>query len=318
MKKLNFLLVSITMLLISNNAFAQSKASDSEMSRLMLTAWVPEQIEGMPSSANNMLTNKLKEVITKNGISASPFNSRFVISANITVSSKDILPGPPTMHSYTLDVTLYIGDGFEGTAFSSKTITVKGVGVNETKAYMAGIKMIKPAHPEVQAFIKEGKTKIIDYYNNNCDLIIKKAKNLEAQNQFEEAIFLLSSVPDACDECFEKSMKAVEPIYLKKIERDCKLKLQEAQTIWNAAQDIEAAEKAGAILSTIEPQTSCFTQVKALMSKIEARVKEIDAREWKYILKDQEQKSEMIQAVRDIGVAYGNGQPDTVIYKSLW
>ena len=54
------------------------------------------------------------------------------------------------------------------------------------------------------------------------------------------------------------------------------------------------------------------------MSKIEARVKEIDAREWKYILKDQEQKSEMIQAVRDIGVAYGNGQPDTVIYKSLW
>ena len=112
------------MLLISNNAFAQSKASDSEMSRLMLTAWVPEQIEGMPSSANNMLTNKLKEVITKNGISASPFNSRFVISANITVSSKDILPGPPTMHSYTLDVTLYIGDGFEGTAFSSKTTTV--------------------------------------------------------------------------------------------------------------------------------------------------------------------------------------------------
>ena len=65
MKKLNFLLMSITMLFISSNAFAQSKASDSEMSRLMLTAWVPEQIEGMPSSAKNMLTNKLKEVITK-------------------------------------------------------------------------------------------------------------------------------------------------------------------------------------------------------------------------------------------------------------
>lgn len=318
MKKLNYLLMAMLVLCFSSQSFAQKTATDDEMSRLMLTAWVPDQVEGMPSNAKNMLTNKLKEVITKNGIAASTFNSRFIISANIMVTSKDILPGPPTMHAYSLDITLYIGDGFEGNAYASKTISVKGTGVNESKAYISAIKMIKPAHPEVQAFIKEGKAKIIDYYNKNCDLIITKAKNLEAQNQFEEAIFLLSSVPDACDECYEKSLKVLEPIYLKKIERDCKLKLQEAQNIWNAAQDIEAAEKAGAILSTIEPQTSCFSQVKALMSKIEARVKELDAREWKYILKDQEQKSEWIQAVRDIGVAYGNGQPDTVIYKSLW
>ena len=50
------------------------------------------------------------------------------------------------------------------------------------------------------------------------------------------------------------------------------------------------------------------------LSKVAARVKEIDSREWKYILKEQAQESERIQAIRDIGVAYGKGQPKSVTY----
>jgi hypothetical protein len=54
--------------------------------------------------------------------------------------------------------------------------------------------------------------------------------------------------------------------------------------------------------------------VKTLASKIAKRVLAIDGREWKYILKDQSQTSEMIQAYRAVGVAYGNGQPETITY----
>ena len=31
-------------------------------------------------------------------------------------------------------------------------------------------------------------------------------------------------------------------------------------------------------------------------------------------MKEQEQTSEMIRAYRDVGVAYGNGQPDSIEY----
>lgn len=110
------------------------------------------------------------------------------------------------------------------------------------------------------------------------------------------------------------------PIYQKYIDKDCEMKLQEAQGIWNARQDMIAAEDAGAILATIDPAAACFGEVKALSKKIETKVAEIDDREWKYTLKDQAQKSEMIQAYRDVGVAYGNGQPETVHYniKTWW
>ena len=248
------------------------------------------------------MKNKLTQVVTKNGLGGSPYNSRFIISANVTVNTKDILPGPPPMHAYNLDITLYIGDGFEGTQFSSYTLSVKGVGNNETKAYNAGLKNFKIDSPEIQAFIQKGKQKIIQYYKDNCDLIIKKAHTLAG----------------ACEECYTKAMNAIKPIYQKQIDKECKVKLQEATGIWNASQDMAAAEQAGALLASINPDASCIAQAKTLSNSIAAKVKQIDDREWKYIVKDQQQESERIAAIKAIGVAYGNGPKANVTYKSIW
>ncbi|MGB0886924.1 MAG: hypothetical protein ACPGSL_02270 [Vicingaceae bacterium] len=317
MKKITQLLLVATIVFSSTISFAQSSASKDE-NRIMLTSWVPPTIEGMPRVARKNLTNKLKQVVTRNGLGGSPFNTRFIISANVSVMSKDILPGPPPMHAYNLDITLYIGDGIEGTVFASETISVKGVGTNENKAYISALKRISPKNPDVQAFVKTGKEKIIQYYKDNCDLIIKKANTLADQNKYEQAIYMLSAIPSACEECYVKAMNAIKPIYKKQIDRDCKIKLQKATGIWNAAQDMAAAEEAGRMLASIDPDASCAPQARTLANKIAAKVKQIDAREWKYIVKDQQQESERIKAIRDIGVAYGKGPKANVTYKSLY
>lgn len=306
-----------TLVLSSSMSFAQSSASKDE-NRIMLTSWVPPTIEGMPKIARKNLTSKLKQVVTKNGLGGSPFNTRFIISADVNVMSKDITPTAPPMHAYNLDITLYIGDGYEGTVFASETVSVKGTGTNENKAYISALKRISPKNADVQAFVKTGKEKIIQYYKDNCDLIIKKANSMADQSQYEQAIFTLSAIPSACEECYVKAMDAIKPIYKQKIDKDCKVKLQTATGVWNAAQDMNAANKAGAILASIDPDASCAGQARTLSNKIAAKVKQIDAREWKYILKDQQQESERIAAIRAIGVAYGKGPKANVTYKSLW
>lgn len=317
MKKI-FLIV-LALIVYSYSIQAQnSEGKMDDKGRLALTAWVPEQIEGMPEASRQNLENKLKQIITANGMSASPFSSRFIITANVTVVTKDMTATAPPMQAYTLDVTFYVGDGFEGKSFASYTSTIKGVGANETKAYTAALKNIKTNDPGYQAFIEKGKGKIIEYYNSQCDFIIKEAKTLATQNKFEEAIWKLTSVPDVCADCYNKCMDAVAPIYKQQIDRDCKIKLTEANNLWAANQTVDAANQVGAIVSTIEPEAACFGEVKALSTKIAARVKELDAREWNYTLKEQAQESERIKAYRDIGVAYGNGQPQNVTYKSLW
>jgi hypothetical protein len=260
------------------------------------------------------LANKLSQIVTQSGMGGNVLNQRFILTANINVMSKDITPTAPPMQAFTLDLTLYIGDGIDGTKFASISTTLKGVGENETKAYISALKNLKTNDPNYQSFIETGKTKIVEYYNSKCDFIIKEAQTLVSQNKFEEAIFILTGVPEVCKGCYDKCMDAIAPIYKQQIDRDCKLKLAEATNLWSANQTVEAGNQAGEILSTIEPSAACFGEVKTLSNKIATKVKELDTREWNYKLKEQAQVSERIKAYRDIGVAYGNGQPKTVTY----
>ncbi|MBU3680643.1 MAG: hypothetical protein FGM16_01740 [Flavobacterium sp.] len=315
MKKL-FLAICVLGMTLSSAA-QNSVGKSDDGARIALTPYIPAQIEGLTPAVKASLSNKLSQIATANGLGGSS-NSRFIITTNVSVLTKDITPTAPPMHAYTLEVTLYIGDGLEGTLFSSQSVTLKGVGVNETKAYIAALNGLKTKDPVYQTFIEKGKNKIMEYFNSKCDFILKDAQTMAAQNKYEEAIMKLTSVPEVCKACYDKAMDAVAPIYQKQIDRQCKQRLMEATTAWNAAQDLASAENAGGILSQIEPGASCYKEALALSSKIAQRVKELDQREWKFQMKQQQDDVDIqkatIKAARDIGVAYGNNQPD-VVYK---
>jgi predicted NAD-dependent protein-ADP-ribosyltransferase YbiA (DUF1768 family) len=311
---LNFVLIAT--LAFTTNIYSQNAASNStEIGGIALNAYIPEQIEGIPEIANNMLTNKLNQIISTNGVTNSSYNSRFIITANATVLTKDVLATAPPMHAITLDVTLYIGDGFEGKKFASQTVTVKGVGINENKAYIDAFKNVKQNDPALLAFITKGKAKIIEYYNATCAQNIKEAQNLGTQNLYEEAVFKLISVPVECTACYDKSMVSLAPIFKKKIDRDCVIKLAEANNLWNGGQDVQTANNVGEILMSIDPKAACFNEAKALSNKVGKRVLELDKREWNYKLETEVNlQRDAIKAYRDVGVAYGKGQPKSVTY----
>jgi hypothetical protein len=309
-------ILTIVFLILTSFAFtvnAQSGANDPGL--ISLTAYVPQQVEKMPEAARSVLQNKLSQVISQNGLGNSAFNSRFIITANINVLTKDVTATAPPMVAMTNEISLFIGDGFDGKKFASTSITTKAVGTNETKAYIEAIKGIRPSDPAIQAFVNDGKNKIIDYYKKNCDMIIKQAQTAASMDNFEEAISNLSAVPEACKECWDKSQAAIVPIYKKYIDKDCRIKLGLAKTAWAASQNYDGANAAAEYLSSVNPDAACYKDVTAFTNEMARRVKEIDNREWAFTTKT---TSDVIKAYRDIGVAYGNGQPKTVVYKSVW
>lgn len=308
----------IAVLGLASTAIAQeSSTSAAALGRVAITPYVPDQLEGLPAGAANMLANKLNQIVSANGISGGA-NTRFIITPDIDVATKDLLATAPPMTALTLNVNLYIGDGVDGKKFSTQTVTVKGVGTNETKAYMDALKNIKPNDAGIQSFVAGAKTKIINYYNERCGQIINEAKSLEALSNFEGALLKLTSIPEEATECYNKSMAAAVPVWKKYIERDCKIKMSEANTKWNANQSWETANEVGAILSAIDPEASCYKEAKALNDKIGKRVLEIDKREWNYKMEiDVNLERDRIKAIRDIGVAYGNGQPKSIVYNII-
>jgi hypothetical protein len=318
MKKL---IILSLMLITCLGAYAQNtKGKSDDLARIALNTYIPDQIEGLTPGARNSLENKLSQIATANGMGGSVFNPRFIITSNIVVLTKDITPTAPPMQAYTLEITLYIGDGIEGTLFASHSVTLKGVGENETKAYMAALKNLKTNDPQYQTFIEKGKTKIIEYYNSRCDFIIKEAQSLASQSQYDAAIFKLTSVPEVCADCFNKCMDAVAPIFQQRIDKDCLIRLAAANNIWSANQDVNSANSAGEVLAFIDPQAACYKDAQALTEKMAKRVLEIDKREWNFKLKVQQDGVDIskaaISAARDVGVAYGNGQPQSVVYNT--
>lgn len=299
-------LIIISLLFFATLGIAQNN-------NVALGTFIPEEIEPMPASAKQVLNTRLGQIITKNGISDVSYNSRFIITPNVSVISKDVVASAPPKIAYNLDVTLYIGDGLNGTLYSSRSFNVKGVGNNETKAYIAAIKQLRANSNEMQSFVSEGKEKIIDFYNTNCEMINKEATSLANQNRYEEALNLLVNIP-SISSCFDKSQRAIKNMYQNVIDRNCKLKVAEATAIWNADQDIYAANKAGAILESIEPSSKCYSEVKSLFSKIEKRVKQMDNRKWDYKLKVLDTEITAINAATDILKVYAQNQPKNVIY----
>ena len=230
MKKNLLSLLFISSLTIVNAQNNLSKMDDN--ARIKLAAYVPPQIEEMPTVSRSVLQNKLSQIVTQNGLGGSALHERFIITANVSVNSKDITDGAPSMTVYKLDITFYIGDGYEGTKFASTSIKAKGVGETEIKAYNAAINSIRTSDPAFQQFIEQGKTRIIEYYNSKCDFILKEAQTLATQSKYEEALYKLTSVPEVCKDCYDKCAAAVGPIYKKQIDKDCNSKLSQAKNIW--------------------------------------------------------------------------------------
>jgi hypothetical protein len=315
MKKIILLFMGFVLI---NNAWAQNSLGKSDdQARIIISSYVPDQVEGISDITMQSLSNKLDQITTSAGMGGT--DSRFIITPVVSVLNKEVTATAPTMIALSLNITFYIGDGLDGTKFSSYSINAKGVGATETKAYLMAFKNIKTNDPGFATLIEKGKTKIIEYYNSRCDFLIKQAQTTASQDKYDEAIYSLTQVPEICKDCYMKSMDAVAPIYKAKAEKQCKILLTKAKSIWASGQDVNAANMVADALGQIDPNTSCYAEANKLVQEVGKRVKDLDQREWNFKLKEQQDDVDIrmatIKAARDVGVAYGKGQPK-VIYKT--
>ena len=312
------LLLAIFACNISSAQNNEVKADD--FGRIVLTSYLDGSKTAIPVNAYNILRNKLSQIATQNGI-AGNIPQRFIITANVNIVSKDITSTASPMHALTLETMFYIGDGVDGTLFSTTSVSSKGVGETEDKAFISALKSIKPSAPEFSRFIASGKRKIIEYYNANGEMYITKARTLAKAERFDDAIYMLMCIPDVCKDVYDKAMDEVSVIYNAKINSESSKYLAEARAIWNAGMDYGSAQRAGRLLAMVHPDASCYKSAVALSREIAQRAKVLNDRDWQYTLNEQKnahaEKMSQISSAREIAVAFAKNQPKT-IYNVLW
>lgn len=274
--------------------FAAETAVIAQENNFPITPYVDEEDATLSQSSKSILKSKLSQMVMQNGLSAGVKNERFIITAKVIILDKRMTSSAPALYSLNIDLVICIGDGFEGMKFAQTNLNLKGIGASEERAIIDALKDINLKDGSLVKFVESAKNKIVNYYSNNCDQIISQAALLENQKKYEAAISILSEVPTTSKECFSKTMPILSNVYKKYIDRDCKIKLNEAENAWGSSTSVEAASSAAAILSTIDPETDCYKSAKILMSRIEStifkKMSDIEKKEWE--LKFQKVKTE--------------------------
>lgn len=306
MKKL-FFVILITA--ISFSIFAQQNQAPKGNS-IALKVVVEEMVEPFPLAAKTQMENKLNRLLTENGISSMDYLGQFFITVKQMPLTKDVLAGPPMQVSTTMEFSFYIADYYNQIIFSTTSVTAKGVGVSEPKCYMDAIKHINLNSKELQKFVKEGKAKIIDYYNAQVDNMMLKARSLAKQKDFEQALFLMHCIPSECDK-YQQAVALGDEIYQMYIDHLCEINLASARTAWVSEQNSSGASAAGEYLKQIYPEAKCYDEAMKLYKEIKGKVLD----DWKFEMKMYQDQVDLekarVEAWRAVGVAYGKGQQPT-------
>jgi hypothetical protein len=314
-----FKILIVGLAVFSTSINAQDSAVNlNDFDRIGIAPYISDQIEYFPLAARNSIENKLSAIISSSGYGNSVYNSRFILTPNIEVASKHITATAPPKVAMNLNIYFYIGDGFTGTKFESGMVSVKGVGNSEEKAYINAMKNIKTDNPEIKRMISNAKKRILNFYETQCDFILKDADVAASQHKYEESLYLLTSIPRVNKSCYDKAMAKVSSIYQKMIDNDCKKQLLAAKTEWDTGRDYASAVNAREYLIKIEPASSCYSEARILSVEIGKRMEEHGNNTWDYEMQKLELQGKRMDNYNELVLEYVRNQPQTIYQIRGW
>lgn len=283
----------------------------------------------VPTAAVTVLESKMRQIVTAEDYGSATRSERFVIVAKPSVITKDVAPTTPPRISQTVEITFVVGDVVENKTYASCALTLTGMGINETKAWIAAIAKIRPENEAFKKMLADAHDKIGTYYSANCNTILAQAETAAGLGHFEEAIASLMDVPDICPECFTKAQHKASEIYQCKIDAEGAALLSKAKSEWAVQPDANGAHNALVYLSQIAPYSSSFTAKDSLEQEIAAKLSADAQRQWEEArkryneelnLRQMEQQNShkqqlaAIAACRAVAEKWGANQPQTKVY----
>ena len=292
-----------------------SKAqSNSDIGKISLAVVMPESIENLDDSQLSKLDTKISQIVTVSGLSDSGYNNNFVIYPKLSINETNVVEGGmQNITIVTVELSLFVKQVDNNILFSTISKTIKGSGSSKELAITNAITKIATDDSEFKTFIEKSERKIIQYYETKCSDIIKKSDGYVKTQQFEEAIGLLMSVPDAVSCHNQVQAKAIDA-YKGLQNKNCTKQMQLARNTL-ALKDFVGTLN---ILSEIDPASPCFKESQNMAKSIETKVNAEEKKLWDFQMKQYNDavtlEKQRINAIKDIAVSYYKSQTYDVNY----
>jgi hypothetical protein len=319
MKKISILFLSL-FLLSCTVVFGQDGEDHSSVSTISLAVVMPAEIKDLTDAQVSILEDRIKNIVSINGLSAEGGLDGFLIYPKFDINSKKTVTltlGNMTVVQCTLSlfVRQYIPNSTSNIVFSSYTRDIAGNGETESEAINNALTQVRPGDEAFQTFLAKARTRIVTYYVQNCDRIMNEAQHAADLQNYDKAFALLLSIPKEATQCYGQVQQESVAIYLKKQRQDCNRYIVEAKT-FAAAHNYDSAL---AILRKVDPEGVCKDDLAALITNIVSRVDENEKKNWDLLIQQMHDSVELqkarIEAESELAKSYlqGAGRQNYVV-----
>ena len=275
------------------SGWAQQTVSPKDM--IPITPMVSDELP-VADGVKKILESKARQMLTMNGLAS--YSERFVLTPNITILTKDVTATAPPMFSITMEISFYVVDVFDQTVICEIVFPGKGIDRQEHKALIQAINRINPRSEKVSAFIEEAKNRITDYYRMRIPTLSKQAETRAAQGCCEDALNILSGVPESV-EGYPVIANKIKTIYKQYANHQADQLLSKAKG-YIAGREYQAATE---LLAEVSPLSDRYKNAITLINNIKSS---IDASERAAIASQMERyesKQEEARRIHDDEVA---------------
>lgn len=288
---------------------------------ISLNPYIPES-EGLGQKATAMLQSKLLQIATVNGMSGSGFDNRFIITAHIQKLRSSQTQTFPQKNAVEVSIGIYVGDGLDGTLYSSYTCEAKGIGDSEDQAIASAIRKVVPTQEALQSAIVKGKEQILNYYDKMSGSILQTAKATAAAGKYDDAINMLFAIP-MNNKDFQTAQALIAQYGSTSLDNKNSEIVRQTRSAWSANPTEEGASEASTILQKLDaPSAKVQAEAKSLQSEMASRLKAVSDREYQQELQqEQNEKEERLAAIKaaaSVAKAYIANRPRVVYHYHWW
>lgn len=202
MKKIKTLLLTLFLVSVSFMTEAQS-----------IRVLYPST-DNISDDASSILYNRLNQAVTLNGIGSTDNSNKFLLVPSVTVLSIEPTATAPINYVAEVEITMFIVDNSKKLLMSQETLVKKGVADNERKAVVEAIKSVKARDSKLKKMITIGKNRIIEYYNTECENVVKTINAYIDCGMYDQALSELNAIPqiDENTGCYDNALNILNKI----------------------------------------------------------------------------------------------------------
>ncbi|MDR1552523.1 MAG: hypothetical protein LBS69_03540 [Prevotellaceae bacterium] len=249
------------------NSILVYSQNTNDLGKILLNVYTPD-IPDLSTSETAKLDTKIKQILSYNDIGYSFSLNSFVIYPVFEIYDiKQVEGGMKNIVIVTADITLFVKQIMNDNVISSVSTTLKGSGFSKKEAIANLFSNINTRDAKYKDFINESKSRISQLYEKYCPVFINKSEELEGKQQYEDALYLLATIPEELP-CYSEIRKKTLDIYKLYQDIECKRQIQQAKSHIAIFQYTRAAD----ILANIDPYSNCYKDAETLISQIKDKL----------------------------------------------